>query len=236
VRSARCAPVTILRAHISATATATGYHLPPAPCPPSVFLDPRIAQRLSRSRTRLVAASSFPRAAAEHHPVTEQWRRGAWAWRCRRGRRPSAPASAGAAYSRPSGGWESLNRRELRLPCGFAGPSPSYRSVRRNHPEVFFYITRIVVILAWFGFFCLFVEFVAISVRSNRIKAIFGFAKIVEFHGIDMWFGCRILWSSWAPSMGSEWFAEFFFSLVMGSRGRSMPFQWFDLSTVVRNW
>lgn len=35
-------------------------------------------------------------------------------------------------------------------------------------------------------FFCLFVEFVAISIRSNRIKAIFGFAIIVEFHGIDV--------------------------------------------------
>jgi len=53
---ARCAPVTILlspHGHISATAT--GYHLPPAP---SASLDLRIAPRLSRSR--LVAASPLP--------------------------------------------------------------------------------------------------------------------------------------------------------------------------------
>lgn len=106
VRSARCAPVTILRAHISATATATGYHLPPAPCPPSVFLDPRIAQRLSRSRSRLVAASPFPRAAAEHHPDIR------WPSNGGGGRGPGAADAGGGLRLRPAPGRPTVAHRE----------------------------------------------------------------------------------------------------------------------------
>lgn len=146
--------------------------------PPSSSLDLRIAPRLRRSR--LVAACPSPRAAAEHQPASEQWRRGAWAWRCRRGRRASAPApaGAGAACSRPSGAWESLTRRELRLPCGLAGPSPSHRSVRRNRPEVqapsplcFLHYTCCGQIGVIRHFFCLPCRFFN-SVRSNRVNAI----------------------------------------------------------------